>query len=604
MRGVLPAAGGALTFRRAYSPRMRRARGPMVLLALALASPRADAEARVAALPAELNEGWEIAAGDPPGGLGAVARMTFAPVRVPGSWQEQGFDGHGVFWYRLRFDIDPTLWSVPLAITCEQVRDVDEVYLDGVLVGRTGRFPPAYDKATLMSRVYSLPPDVTARPGRHELLVRVYNAGPRAGGITGRMSITSTHDAFVGRARRELPRLLLAAAIGSLGLFSLFVFLRDRSQTGFLTFFVFTSGFALYVGTWTSAWVESRLPLSFLFRLHFALAFGLFSLFLLFFLRFFDRPPRLLHKAIVGLQAAGTLFCLAWPRVDDLYYAIPVAYLTIVVGSVDVFRTLVADTGHGLPYARPFLLGSSIVFACVLFDVAQDFGLLGDPVGRVRLAGAGVFVFSLVVLSLAADRIAKLRAAARSDALTGLANRAVLYERLALELARARRAGEALAGAVLDLDHFKRFNDRHGHLAGDKLLIAAAAAMRETTRDTDLVARYGGEEFVILLPATEREEALACLERVRIAVSAVRVPGVPEGTTVSIGVALYLPLSTPVSFSTSAFLRQADTALYRAKEQGRDRIVVAEGAPVRGSGSAVFSQEIIRPKFGPGGLSK
>lgn len=574
----------------------------LVLVALALAPAAAGAAppVRLASLPADLSGTWEVARGDPPGGLAAIGTLAFRPVRVPGSWQAAGIPGHGVAWYRLRFEVDPTLGSVPLALSFEQVRDADEVYLDGSLVGRTGRFPPEYDKATLVSRLYALPPDVVSRAGPHELLVRVFNAGPREGGITGGVAIDSVHAAFVGRARRELPRLLLAAAIGSLGLFSLFVFLRDRSQTSFLTFFLYTTGFALYVGTWSSAFVETRVPLSLLFRINFALAFGLFGLFLLFFLRFFDRPLRLRHRVIGAVQVAGTLFCLFWPRVDDLYYALPLGYATILLGSIDVFATLVSDARRRAPYARPFLAGCALVFLCVLFDVGQDFGLFGDPVGSLRLVGPGFLVFSLVVLSLAADRIAKLRVAARTDPLTGLANRSVLYERLALELARARRSGGPLAVAVLDLDHFKRFNDRFGHLVGDKLLVSAAVALRDATRDTDLVARYGGEEFVVLLPETGRTEAIVCLERVRVAIASIRVPGATEGTTASLGVAVFEPSVSPGSFSTSAFLRQADGALYAAKAGGRNRIVLAEGAPPRSASSGAFSQELPRARFRAG----
>ncbi len=104
---------------------MRQARVFTVALAglFVLAAPRAvaapEATLRINSLPAELTAGWEIARGDAEAGLAEVARMRFVPARVPGSWQSQGGRGHGVFWYRLRFDIDPTLWSIPLALTCE-----------------------------------------------------------------------------------------------------------------------------------------------------------------------------------------------------------------------------------------------------------------------------------------------------------------------------------------------------------------------------------------------------------------------------------------------------------------------------------------------------
>jgi diguanylate cyclase (GGDEF)-like protein len=564
---------------------------------VAAAAPEAfDGTVTVESLPASLSGTWEIAFDDPTNGVLGLDTLRFIPVRVPATWQADAasrpaLDRHGVAWYRLRIELAPALAATPLAFATDQIRDSDEVYLDGVLVGRTGRFPPRYDKGTFMGRVYPLPANLTSRGGTHVLAVRVYNAGPRGGGITAAPVLDSVSGALWRRTMRDAPRALLAAAIGALGLFALFFFLRDRRQTDFLWFFVYTSLFTLYVATWLSAWIHTSVPLSLVFRVNFAEDFLLFLVFLLFFHRFFERPLEPRHKVIVAVHTAGALFCLLWPRVDDLYYALPVCYASITAGSLDILASLVHGARRRVPHARAVLAGCSIVFLAVLHDIAQDLGLFG-PAGILRLLGPSFLVFAIIFLSVVADRVKRLRVAATTDPLTGLANRAVLFERIALELARARRASRAMTLAVLDLDHFKKFNDEFGHMAGDRLLIATAQALVDSIRDTDLAARYGGEEFVVVLCEATMADALICLERVRAAVAEARVSGAQGGTTASIGVAVYDPAMRP-NVSVTALLRQADAALYQAKARGRDRIVVAEGAPPASSSSGILPQSSL-----------
>jgi diguanylate cyclase (GGDEF)-like protein len=164
---------------------------------------------------------------------------------------------------------------------------------------------------------------------------------------------------------------------------------------------------------------------------------------------------------------------------------------------------------------------------------------------------------------------AKLAALARADGLTGLANRNTFVERLAEACARARRSGGRFAVLFVDLDHFKQINDRRGHGAGDAVLIEVGKRLRSAVRETDLVARLGGDEFAILLDGgTDAQGAEAVAEKLREMLAA---DG--EGadrvalTTASIGISLYSPqCATP-----GELLEQADRALYRAKQQGRDR---------------------------------
>ena len=159
---------------------------------------------------------------------------------------------------------------------------------------------------------------------------------------------------------------------------------------------------------------------------------------------------------------------------------------------------------------------------------------------------------------------------ARTDSLTGIANRRHLFETGAHELSRAQRFGHALSALMLDIDHFKAVNDTYGHASGDDVLRAIARCCLKVTRDIDIVARYGGEEFVILLPETDLEGASNLAERLRerVAQTVTETERGPIRVTASVGVATLEPESNELS----SLLSYADSALYEAKQAGRNRV--------------------------------
>lgn len=167
---------------------------------------------------------------------------------------------------------------------------------------------------------------------------------------------------------------------------------------------------------------------------------------------------------------------------------------------------------------------------------------------------------------------AQLQAAARTDPKTGLLNAAAWQREADTEIVRARRTGEALAIIIIDIDHFKRVNDRHGHLVGDQVLAGVASTLRSQLREYDVVGRFGGEEFVALLPGADLHEARQVAERLRNRIShmAVAADDAMITVTVSAGVAIMNLHGDDLI----ELLAAADLALYRAKELGRDRICV------------------------------
>ncbi|MEQ9335829.1 MAG: sensor domain-containing diguanylate cyclase [Miltoncostaeaceae bacterium] len=164
------------------------------------------------------------------------------------------------------------------------------------------------------------------------------------------------------------------------------------------------------------------------------------------------------------------------------------------------------------------------------------------------------------------------------DALTGLANHRTFFDRLEDETLRAERGRGPLALVMIDLDHFKRVNDAHGHLAGDAVLVETARRLDAVARGSDLLGRIGGEEFAWLMPDTGLDAALIAAERAREAVGAEPFPGVGH-VTLSAGVAALADGGSPRHLFAAA-----DTALYRAKATGRDRCVASERDRPRGTG--------------------
>lgn len=189
-----------------------------------------------------------------------------------------------------------------------------------------------------------------------------------------------------------------------------------------------------------------------------------------------------------------------------------------------------------------------------------------DQIVWLRFADIALPVFAFM-LFLAAAHIGIVQET-QTDALTGMGNRRYFLYRVSQEFERARRRGRPLAVLVLDLDHFKRYNDSYGHLAGDELLQSVAKLLAKHLRNGDMLSRWGGEEFIVLLPGAARDQAVMVAERLRRAVATLQ-PERGGPITVSIGVATYPESAT----SWEELVDRADRTLYEAKRY-RNRVAV------------------------------
>ncbi|GIH92852.1 hypothetical protein Psi01_34820 [Planobispora siamensis] len=281
---------------------------------------------------------------------------------------------------------------------------------------------------------------------------------------------------------------------------------------------------------------------------------------------------RLLTAALVLLLAGDVIFIMVEGSI--MIGDLPFLLSYVVWGAAALHpsaRDLLRSDPDALPTfttRRLLTLTAVVLLAPGTLAVQLAFGF--------ELSAWAVTIVSAVLFVLVVARMAtllrrlqhqarRLDEIARTDMLTGLPNRRTLDAQLVRDYERATREDIPLTLAMLDLDHFKRFNDTHGHQGGDQLLAGAATAWSLVLSSTDMLARYGGEEFVLLMPGRDLEAAEHLLEALRLVT--------PHEQTFSAGLALWDGRETPLRL-----LRRADTALYAAKTAGRDRVVRADPA--------------------------
>jgi diguanylate cyclase (GGDEF)-like protein len=205
-----------------------------------------------------------------------------------------------------------------------------------------------------------------------------------------------------------------------------------------------------------------------------------------------------------------------------------------------------------------------------VLGVATGSILLAD--GRRRMLAACAAVLAIAVRNV--QLFAEVRQNSLHDGLTRCVNRTHGLEVLDAELQRARRTTAALSVILLDIDHFKDINDRFGHLCGDAVLAAVGRRIREVLRASDVKCRYGGEEFLVILPDTAEAGGRRVAETLRVEVGELQVPW--NGEMVRVTASLGLAIALVGELDGQALLARADVALYAAKKQGRNRVVLAE----------------------------
>jgi diguanylate cyclase (GGDEF)-like protein len=290
-----------------------------------------------------------------------------------------------------------------------------------------------------------------------------------------------------------------------------------------------------------------------------------------------------IHLALLGLVVVAWLVGVRhWQAVVN-FGALTWLYLQIA-------RDLHRHARERLRFRRPILLAVPVLLGAAGYGMRALRALLAPESVLNEMAAdsalniASALAYVVLVLALHATLatlvvgrlLDELRRLSLHDALTGLLNRRAMEERLHAQLRSSRRSHEPFAVMMLDLDYFKRINDRFGHAVGDLALQHVAKLLLGALRDADKLARFGGEEFVILMPATTLAQAEPLAERLRslLAAQPLRTDNLDVPRSVSIGVAEWLTAEDDFA----QLLQRADAALFQAKVQGRNCVVMADAA--------------------------
>lgn len=502
-------------------------------------------------------------------------------------------------WYRLSLQLDPALLQQgqlsQLAVRLGKVLSAYELYAGGKLVGGVGSLPPLSEVTYDRERVLAIPASAVSRDGVLVLALRVWggeqalvdawNGGP----ISGVYKLGQYRELVLKGMISEVPGLLFCVLILGFGCYHLYLYGRNRKLDTYLWFGLMALNIGIY-GLMLTQW-------KYLFDISFVA------------MKKIELGAIYIFPAL-GIQMIWSLLRLpisALLRAYQISFVVACAIVVLVPGNTIHYQTLglwqfwtlpiialapwviFNQARAGNPEAKTVLLGTIIFLATAINDLLIDLIHLETA----RLAPLG-FVAILIAMAVSmanrftamysklesevAERTADLSAAnkrlaeaARVDHLTGLLNRRGFTEEAEAEIRRMFRSGKGFSLVLTDVDNFKRFNDRHGHVCGDHVLKRMASILQERTRDVDRVARWGGEEFILLLPETDTEGAATVAEKLRetIAENLFEFGDERLSITMTFGIASFRK-----GESLDACIARADTALYHGKEGGRNKVMI------------------------------
>lgn len=521
--------------------------------------------------------------------------------RVPERWDKEGFPQSNQFaWYRLTLKFDESLLDdrgslSHLGIRIGKIMSAYELYAGGELVGGVGKFPPLSEVNYDKTFVYPIPSSALADDGTLVLALRVWGgsdvalshwgAGPHAGVFRIGDYALLLQASFLG----ELPGLLACVLFLGFGCYHIYLYRRNPQIKVYLWYGLS----ALDIGLYSLMGNQWRYNFNLSFVTFEKIEFGAIYLF-----------PALVIQLIWSLLDLQITKLL---RVYQLSFVVA-AVLIVLVPGMDIhsqtlqpwqFWTIpllltapwliVREAHAGHPEARTALVGVMIFLTACINDLMID--LAGWNSARLIPLGFVAIMVSMAI-SLAnrfttalnnlegqvAERTSDLRRAnrllaevARRDPLTSLLNRRGFSDVAEAELQRFVRTGREPSLILADLDNFKEFNNQNGHACGDYVLQKVARLLGDRIRNMDELARWGGEEFIFLLPEISLEGAAHVAEKLRVIIEnhQFEYNGLQLSVTMTFGVSTFREGET-----LEAGIARADTALYRGKDAGRNRVIL------------------------------
>jgi diguanylate cyclase (GGDEF)-like protein len=526
----------------------------------------------------------------------SLTQQTF--IEVPGSWTEANYSlkGKAVYTLKILTTPEPRLYGLKLYELPQSYR----LYVDDDLIIENGKYAEVPEES---SRSLVRPYVVFASSSNaFNIWIEVVNLDEREPGP--RRSIIFGLEKDVRRIQESQLRsdMLVSGVLLIMALYHLGLYLQRRRETSSLLFGLLCFIMTLRIAVTEEHYLHKYFPQfpgpleGFLDVFSFFVLVPIFAwMFAYFFEKDFYRP---LLKWITGIFVVVSAIYIIFPlQILSNFYLV----FTLCVG-LYLLYVLFQSVRHRRPGSRVFLAGFLLFLGTTIWDILAYSNIIRSvylsQVGFVGFIFSQAYVLSMRfnralatsedltghLEKIVTERTAALEASNRqlaalniTDALTGIANRRHFDDRLQSEWNRARRSGRPLALLLLDIDHFKAYNDHYGHRGGDACLQRVAKVLAASVhRAGDTVARYGGEEFAVLLPDCSDQDALALGEKICQTFQTAALPHAKAESgivSVSIGVKSLVPSETT---SPEELIGKADEALYEAKKRGRNRVWVAQ----------------------------
>ncbi len=497
------------------------------------------------------------------------------PIRVGKGWKKQQSrikNGRAV--YKLNFFIPLSYQQKTLGIFLGKIRDADKTYLNHQLIGRTGNFPPDFEKANLYTRFYLLPSYLIHFGKNNQLLVDVVNDSREGGLIESPVLIDEWSKLEALQIKQQLPISIIMIVLVVIG-FSQLVFYSFIPQGRDLLYFgVAAFCYCGYLFTFSFWPVFFHFDLNLIFRLNLIFFYLIVIFFTQFYYQFFGASLPLLIK-VVYVVAAVNIFLVPFQSFGSIYYWLDINLILVLMAILVTAWMLWRAYQQKLPYAGWIGSGIAIHLTFSVYDILQNFEVVaGSSFGIASmLTPLSLLYLCFLIFIILAHKHWLHYKGATFDELTGLLRRQSFIARLEQETERIKRDGNLIFVAMLDLDKFKLINDQSGHLAGDKVLIRVARILSQCTRSFDLVGRYGGDEFCIALEVMSVEDGQKILQRIQQDIAQIQLEMGTEryAAQATLGAVVIRP---HVQVSLDAILFEADQQLIAAKKRERGIILI------------------------------
>ncbi len=543
--------------------------------------------ARVSAAPGsllELSGGWTFCPSAEP--LISPTLLECQPIEVPGGWEQivEGYDGFGLL--RTTFDGQQLRLLPDLGLYIEQVRDADQVYLNGRLIGQTGQFPPAFQKATLYPRLYRVPKPLLLDQG-NVLELWVYN-NARPGGIYDQAPLLGDYSTLRHRIEQDnYKTLVFVTALVVFALLHLVYFVFRRRSWDNVFYTVFLLAWSTYVWTYSEFAQLSGLSLNFIFRSNVALFFVIFATLPLFIFSFLSRPMPLLLKVVIGTVLVGAAFVMVVPNLDWIYPVLEAVEVAgVLIALPCILWVLARAVKERRPYAKVFSAVLLLYIGVGMVDILLDLTQLALPFIRSLLGPYALIVLSTALTFIMSHKHWSYYRDATFDPLTGALRRNAFIYRVDQQLAAIKQP-TVIALAMVDMDNFKQVNDSFGHLAGDQLLMRVAAQLRKRLAPDDYLGRFGGDEFCIAVVASHRGDAMHRVRELHEELAALEIGIQPtQHVSATIGATLFDPEQHR---DTIDMIADADQLLIHAKARQKGQLSWTAAVPDNEVSSQVSS---------------